>query len=323
MNSESTARTAANTTEANPATYVDAARQGKNDWWRYLLGVVVILVAWLIVGTATSVSVVFALTGQPDHTVLGLFGLFVFIMAGFPFFLAGTLLAVAVIHRRHPRTLVTGRAQIDWRRVGQGFVAWFIPLCLIGVLGQYLFYPDSFSFNDDLATFALFVPLALVFTAIQTTSEELFYRGYIVQGASHIWTNRVFLALVSAVIFTIPHLLNPEVSAGGWLTIFFNYFLGSGLVWAVVSLVDGTTELAIGAHFANNLVGFLVINAAGNAVTTPALFTVSEFHATFVALATLVIVPMFLAIAYGVFKRKTPARSPAQPTVSSATPVEF
>jgi membrane protease YdiL (CAAX protease family) len=285
--------------------------------------VVVVLVAFLIVGTAASVGVAFALTGQPDHTVLGPFGLFLFNMAGFPFFLAGTLLAVALIHRRHPRTLITARSRIDWRRVGQGFVAWFIPLCLIGVLGQYLFYPDNFSFTTDLATFALFVPLALFFTAIQTTREELFYRGYIVQGASHIWASRVFLALVSAVIFTLPHLLNPEVSAGGWLTVFINYFLVPGLIWTVVSLVDGTTELTIGAHFANNIFAFLVINGAESAVPTPSLFTVSEFHATFVAFASLVVVPVFLAIVYGLFKRKTPTRSSEQPAVSSATPVEF
>jgi uncharacterized protein len=322
MKLENTARTAGITTEATSATYVEAAQQGKNHWWRYLLGLVVILFSWLIVGTAASVGVAFALTGQPDHTVLGPFGLFVFIMAGFPFFLAGNLLAVALIHRRHPRTLITARERIDWRRVGQGFVAWFVPLCLIGVLGQHLFYPDSFSFNSDLATFALFVPLALVFTAIQTTSEELFYRGYIVQGASRIWTNRVFLALVSAVIFTVPHLLNPEVGAGGWLTVFLNYFLVPGLIWTVVSLVDGTTELTIGAHFANNIVAFLVISGTESAVPTPALFTVSEFHATFVAFASLVVVPVFLAIVYGVFKRKVPTRAPKQPAVSAATPAE-
>ncbi|WP_228023979.1 type II CAAX prenyl endopeptidase Rce1 family protein [Synechocystis salina] len=81
-------------------------------------------------------------------------------------------------------------------------MAWFVPYCQIGGLGQYLFYPDTFSFNSGLTAFALFVPLALVLTAIQTTTEELFFRGYIVQGASPIWSNRVFLAIVSAVIFT-------------------------------------------------------------------------------------------------------------------------
>jgi hypothetical protein len=183
-------------------------------------------------------------------------------------------------------------------------VAWFVPFCLIGGLGQYLFYPDTFSFNFDLATFVLFVPLALVFTAIQTTTEELFFRGYIVQGASIVWTNRVFLALVPATIFALSHLLNPEASAGGWLTVFFNYFLVSGLVWIVVSLIDGTTELAIGAHFANNIGGVLLFNVAGSAVDAPALFTISKFHATYAALSMLVVVvSVFLAIAYKVFKR--------------------
>jgi membrane protease YdiL (CAAX protease family) len=285
------------------ATYVEAARWGKYRGWRYVLGLVVILFAWLVVGTGASVLVPFALSGQPDYSVLGSFGKFLFVMVGFVFFLAGVLIAVTLIHRRHPRTLITARERIDWRRIGQGFVAWSVPVCLINVLGQYLFYPDSFSFNFDLATFALFVPLALVFTAIQTTTEELFFRGYVVQGASMISTNRVFLALVAAVVFTLPHLLNPEVSAGGWLTVFSNYFLVPGLLWTVVSLIDGTTELAIGVHFANNIIGILVINRDGSALTTPALFKISEFHATYVALSVLVAIPIFLAIAYKVFKR--------------------
>jgi hypothetical protein len=284
-------------------TYVEAARWGKYRGWRYVLGLVVILFAWLVVGTGASVLVAFAFSGQPDYYVLGPFGKFLFVMVGFPVFLAGVLIAVTLIHRRHPLTLITARERIDWRRIGQGFVAWSVPVCLIGVLGQYLFYPDSFSFNFDLATFALFVPLALVFTAIQTTTEELFYRGYIVQGASMISTNRVFLALVAAVVFTLPHLLNPEVSAGGWLTVFSNYFLVPGLLWTVVSLIDGTTELAIGVHFANNIIGNLLINRDGSALPTPALFKISEFHATYVALSVLVVIPVFLAIAYKVFKR--------------------
>jgi uncharacterized protein len=290
-------------TEVKHATYLEAARWGKYRGWRYILGLVVILFSWLVVGTIASVLVAFALSGQPDYSVLTPFGKFLFVMAGFPFFLAGVLIAITLIHRRHPRTLITAREKISWRRVGHGFVAWFVPYCLIGGLGQYLFYPDTFSFNSDLATFALFVPLALIVTAIQTTTEELFFRGYIVQCASLVWGNRIFLAIASAVIFTLPHLLNPEAIAGGWLTIFFSYFLVPGLVWTVVSLIDGTTELAIGVHFANNIGGILLINAAGTVVTTPALFTVSKYHATYGALSVLVAIPVFLAIAYKVFNR--------------------
>ena len=94
-------------------------------------------------------------------------------------------------------------------------------------------------------------------------------------------------------------------------------------MWTVVSLIDGTTELAIGAHFANNIGGNLLMGVAGSgvtgsavtgsAVTAPTLFTVSKFHATYTALSMLVVVPVFLAIAYGVFKRKTPTRFPEPP----------
>lgn len=289
--------------ELKDATYLEAARWGKYRGWRYVLGLMIILFAWLIIGSGASVLVAFALGGQADPSGLGLVEYYLFVMASFLCFFAGVLIAVSVVHRRHPRTLVTARERIDWHRVGHGFVAWFVPYCLIGGLGQYLFYPDTFSFNSDLLTFALFVPIALIITAIQTTTEELFFRGYIVQGASLIWSNRVFLAIVPAVIFTLPHLLNPEARAGGWLTIFSNYFFVPGLVWTVVSLIDGTTELAIGVHFANNIGGVLLFNITGTALPSPALFTISEYHATYGALSGLVAVPVFLAIAYKVFKR--------------------
>ncbi len=199
-------------------TYVEAARRGSHRWWRYLLGLVIILFAWLVVGTVASLLMAIAIGGQEgfaafrqaDYSALGSVGSFLVIMAGFPCFLGGTLLTVSLIHRRPPLTLITAQEKISWYRVGQGFVAWFVPFCLIGGLGQYLFYPDTFSFNSDLAALVLFVPIALIFTAIQTTTEELFFRGYIVQGASLIWSNRVFLVIVSTVIFTLPHLGNPE-----------------------------------------------------------------------------------------------------------------
>ena len=309
-------------TEAKEATYVEAARWGEHRWWRYLLGLVTILFAWMVLANVASALVAFALGGQEglaalgrlDYAAFGPVGGYLVVMAGFPLFLAGVLIAVVGIHRRHPRTLITARERISWRRVGHGFVAGFVPWVLVGGLGQYLLYPDAFSFNSDLATFALFVPLALVFTAIQTTTEELFFRGYIVQGASLVWANRVFLALVSAVIFTLPHVTNPESQEGGWLGLFIGIFVGTGLLYVIVSLVDGTTELAIGAHFANNIAYFLLFNWTGSFFAAPALFSISEYHARFYDLTALVLIPPFLAIAYWVFKRKEP------PEGSSATP---
>lgn len=298
-------------TEVKDATYVEAAGWGKYRWWRYLLGLMIILFAWMVAANVASALVALALGGQEgiaalsrlDYAAFGSVGGFVVVMAGFPVFLAGILIAVTLIHQRHLRTLVTAREKISWTRVGHGFVAGFVPWVLLGGLGQYLLYPNSFSFNSDLKTFAIFVPIALVITAIQTTTEELFFRGYIVQGASLIWSNRVFLAIVSAVIFTLPHATNPESQEGGWIGMFLGLFVGTGLLFAIVSLIDGTTELAIGAHFANNIAYFLLFNWSGSFFAAPSLFSISEYHARFYDIISLVLIPVFLVIVFWVFKR--------------------
>ena len=92
-------------TEVEDTTYVEAARWGKHQGWRYVLGLMIILFAWLIVGSGASVLVAFALGGQADPSVLGLVEYYLFIMVSFLFFLAGVLIAVSLVHRRHPRTL--------------------------------------------------------------------------------------------------------------------------------------------------------------------------------------------------------------------------
>ncbi|WP_404788339.1 lysostaphin resistance A-like protein [Altericista sp. CCNU0014] len=298
-------------TDVKDATYVEAAGWGKYRWWRYLLGLTIILFSWMIAANVASALVALALGGKEgaaalgrlDYAAFGPVGGFVVAMAGFPVFFAGIVIAVTLIHQRHPRTLVTAREQISWRRVGHGFVAGFVPWVLLGGLGQYFLYPDSFSFNSDLKTFALFVPIALIFTAIQTTTEELFFRGYIVQGASLIWSNRVFLAIVSAAIFTLPHATNPESQEGGWIGMFLGLFVGTGLLFAIVSSIDGTTEVAIGAHFANNIAYFLLFNWSGSFFAAPALFSISEYHARFYDIISIVLIPIFLVIVFRVFKR--------------------
>lgn len=302
-------------------TYVEVARRGGHTWWRYLLGLAVILFSWLVVGSVLSLVVILALggfeldAGSPADVSsflasFGPVGGYLVVNAAFPPFLIGVVLAVALIHGRHPRTLITARNRISWRRVGHGVLAWGIPWVLVIGLVQYLVYPATFSFGGNLSTLAYFVPLALFFTAIQITAEELFFRGYLVQGLSLISLNRIFLTLAAATLFTLPHLLNPEATAGGFLVVFLNYFVGSGLVWVVVSLLDGTTELAIGAHLANNLGNALLVNAVGTALVTPALFSVGEFHATFYALSVLVIAPVFFLLAFRFFGREDRLEKP-------------
>jgi hypothetical protein len=100
---------------------VEAARRGSHRWWRYLLGLVIILFARLVVGTVASLLVAITIGGQEgfaafrqaDYSTLGSVGSFLVIVAGFPCFLGGTLLTVSLIHRRPPLTLIAAQEKIQ------------------------------------------------------------------------------------------------------------------------------------------------------------------------------------------------------------------
>ena len=263
--------------------YVEAARRGKDSWWRYLLGIVLVVFLWLGIGGMLSVALILAFgdaglqsLGEDPfaHEMIGQIERYVVINAAFPMLLLGTVLAAALIHRRHPRTLVTAASSISWGRVARGFGVWFALVCAAGLLA-FLVYPSSFSFRPDWATFVPFALLALILTPIQTTSEELFFRGYLVQAGARISRRPIFLVAAPSILFMLLHLGNPELSlatsaTGLFLSALYYLAFGAFLVW--ISCKDGTTELAIGAHAAHNLFAVVLLAFKGSSLDTPALF---------------------------------------------------
>src|SRR5512147_3158349 len=120
--------------------YLEVARTGKNEWWRYLLSLPAIIATWLIVG---SVPIFFLIAyvqadGNPatDVTATGFTGIpllveFLFTMSSFIPFILATLLAVRFIHARPLRTLITGEPRIRWVRVFVGAGIWTAIAALI------------------------------------------------------------------------------------------------------------------------------------------------------------------------------------------------
>jgi membrane protease YdiL (CAAX protease family) len=103
----------------------------------------------------------------------------------------------------------------------------------------------------------------------------LVFRGYALQGFSLLTRRPALIAIGSSMLFAVPHLLNPEVHQYGAFVMTLNYF-AIGMVLAAVTLRDGSLELAIGLHAANNTFLALVANYEGSALTTEAVFTARE-----------------------------------------------
>jgi uncharacterized membrane protein len=105
---------------------------------------------------------------------------------------------------------------------------------------------------------------------IQTTAEELIFRGYLMQGFYNLSLNKWFPLLMTSLIFGTMHIMNPEVEKLGYIILV--YYVGSGLFLGIITLMDEGTELALGFHAANNIVASLLI-------TTD--FTVFQTHSIF------------------------------------------
>ncbi len=257
--------------------YLALADSGRNAWWRYGLGLVVIAASWIIGGGYAYALVL--------HLPLGAVTEFVAINASILVLLAGVLVVMAVLHGRSWRTLVTPYAQIDWRRIVQGAAVWVV-LSLACAVIEHLLYPGRYAWSLDLQRWLPFALAALLLTPLQCAAEELVFRGYVLQGLGRWLHHPLSLALLSSVIFTVPHLYNPEVAAYGLEIMAANYFV-MGLFLAGVTLRDGRLELAIGAHAGNNLLLALFIRYDDSVFETESVFTAGALEPVY-SLLTLI-----------------------------------
>lgn len=260
------------------ARYLDLARSGRNEWWRYLAGIVLILVSWLVLGFLPYAAI----------SAAGWFGAtadFVGINLGILVMLAALLVVVRAIHRRPLATLVSPDRCFDWARAWHAAVVWAV-LALAVILIEHLLYPGRYRLTLDWARFVPFLVLVTLLTPLQSLAEELLFRGYLMQSLALLLRRPMVIAVASSVLFALPHLLNPEVERYGLWLMAINYFV-MGMLFALVTLRDGRLELAIGIHASNNLMLALFANYEGSALETQAVFTAGELDPIY-SLVTLI-----------------------------------
>jgi uncharacterized protein len=250
--------------------FLKAAHQGRNAWWRYVLAIPLILFFWFILGSIPYAAALllqgFELGGVQEYLLLNL---------SFWFFGLGLAIATLSIHRRSLLSLVSADKSIQWRRIAQGFAVW-LALLLVSVAISYGLNPGQFEWTLNWGTWLRFLPLALIMTPIQTTVEELFFRGYLMQGLGLLTQQRWLVMLLSAIVFAVPHFANPEMAASP--VVLALYYLLFGLVAALFTLKDNRLELIIGMHAANNLVGALLVGYPDSVFNTPTLMRYTVFN---------------------------------------------
>ena len=267
--------------------------------WRWIVGTIIILLLWLVGGSLlglillpyTGISPSVLLDGGDILSAMPAWGYLFFALITFVPFFVGTLASYRWILGIKLRFLVSSSGEFRWWRVGLGFWVWLILVggpVVVGIFTQ----PEAYRFNFSPETTLPFLIIGVLLLPLQTTSEELFFRGWVLQwlggGIRSIW----LLSLMSGVVFSLPHLLNPEAAGDIWGA-FFGYFtVGFALAW--VSVRDRSLEVAIGAHMSNNLFAALVVGYEGGALPAEALFVTQPIEWGSSNLLGALVVPLFI-----------------------------
>jgi len=264
--------------------HLERAIDGTNDWWQYLLvfiggmigaqliGAIPLMVVIMSKVAASEGSLELSPDNMMDFEAMGVnpvFGLALMILP----FLIGLLVIIWMIKRFHKRNFaetVNGTNSVRWGRFFFSALVWAgLMAVFLGI--DYFLHSDNFEVRFNLSSLLPLAAVSLLLIPFQTTFEELLFRGYLAQGVG-VWTkNRWIVLIIPSVLFGLIHFANPEVSEYGfWLAM--PQYIGFGLVFGLVAILDDGIECAMGAHAANNVFLSMFVTSEASALQTPALF---------------------------------------------------
>ncbi len=296
--------------------YEDMAKTGDIRPSRFVSAVAIILYFYLFIGSIiVAIPIIYILFNNKEAlfnavymtNTMEFFEKYIppmlnYILTNFSiyFMLFGVYIAVKFIHYRPLKTLITTKPKIQWNRFFIGFLV-FGVLLLLGTAIDYLISPKTYSITFDASKFWIALPIILIMTPIQTCTEELVFRGYVIQSFGLKIKNGIILSIISGALFALPHLANPEIYASTKLGVFsticmvLNYFV-VGVMLAIITIKTNSLEAAMGAHTVNNLICFLLIGYPDGALPTNTVFYSSQFEPISSLVSTIIIGVLFYII---------------------------
>lgn len=276
--------------------------EGKNTHWRYVSSLLVILAFMLVLGTIVYVVALFVLgLVNPDLVNIEemiitdpLVDFYLYHIVNI-FTILGMWIAARAILKRKLISFITPYDRVYWSKIGYGFFIAFFLFTVFALL-DYVIFPNDYVLNDfDGTRFAWLVAASILLVPIQTTSEELLFRGFLLQWAGKITKNPIILTFIIGGIFGGLHFFNPEMEHGAfWVAI---DYLAMGFIWTYISIKTNSSEYSIGAHAANNMFLCIFLTMEDSVVgNIPSLFVVTDINAMLSALTTVTTGIIFLFI---------------------------
>jgi membrane protease YdiL (CAAX protease family) len=265
------------------SSFFNLAYKGNNEWWNYLTTIFLVIAGYFLgqvplslvqlskidkLGLGNETFEEFATT--MDFSLFEIdknLGLFLMILI-FVFATAGLWLGLKLQGKKF-LNIITPHSSINWKKIGFGFIVWF-GLTFFFELIMYLIDPSGYSFQFNPERFLILFLICIMMLPIQTSFEEFFFRGYLMQGFSLISKNKWVPLILSTLLFAAVHGTNPEIEKYGFLTMQV-YYITAGFVLGIIIIMDDGLELALGIHAATNFYGATMVTYEGSVLQTDSL----------------------------------------------------
>lgn len=251
--------------------FIQQAYKGENDFWRWLITALVVMspfilnfLFYFLMPEAYEDLINETEDFKGDKNIFLINNLIPFAVL-----LALLLVLVKYLHQRSIKSLITSRTKVDWKRFFYGFFSWGLISVAFLSLGYFL-TPEDYVWNFKAGPFLFLLTISLLLLPLQTSLEELLFRGYLMQGIGILAKNRWVPLVITSVLFGVMHILNPEVTKlGPGIMVFY---IGTGFLFGIITLMDEGTELALGIHAINNIIAATLVASNWAVFQTDALF---------------------------------------------------
>lgn len=257
--------------------FIQQASKGNNKWWMYLVTLSAMFIGMSFATLPMTIAEHFTDTNNLNKD--GVNGLMnsgidknLFLALMIFTFMAGLFvlyLFVRYVHDRSFKSVITSRLKIDWKRFWFAFVLWGSIIVILSMIDIYL-APDNYTWNFNPIPFFTLLLVSFLLLPFQTSAEELVFRGYLMQGLGLLAKNRWFPLVVTSVAFGLLHGANPEVEKLGFGIMVF--YIGTGFLYGITTLMDEGTEIALGLHASNNIIAAFLVTTDWTVFQTDALF---------------------------------------------------
>lgn len=274
-------------------TFIDIARTGKNSIWLYVSGFLIVLVAAILFSLPT-VLVTDLKTQKPSVPAYQYLAIAILQFVGI---IVGLWVVMKYLHQRPFKTLITPLAEINWKRIAQSAGLWFGITIAVELL-FYNIFPEMYRFTLKMEDFMPAFVVGILLIPIQSTAEELLFRGYLLQGIGmkNIWAGIV----ITGIFFGLAHGLNPETEKVGF-ALGMSYYISVGLFFALLAILDKKLELPIGIHAANNVYSFLIVSYPDSVLPSPSIFSLSELNFPLMIVGWVITVIIYVFLANKIF----------------------